>query len=339
MPRLPDVIQFLSSAGKRIYRIPCQAFSAFTARVYLVLGAGPPTLIDTGSGQGESCQNILDGIDTVRREFGESVRIKDVRRIVITHGHSDHYGGLSAVLARTDAEVCIHPLDAGRLTACRESAVVALRNLRRLLVEAGTPPEVTAEFLSHHGQSSEPIPSVPVNVERLACDEMDGLRVLHTPGHSPGHVCLVADDLLLCGDHILARTIPQLWPESLRPYQGLGHYLDSLRNVRAIPRIRIALPGHEPIIEGLYERIDAIERFQSRRIAQIADLVRAASQPMTIWDIAGSVYPRTGGFFALLAFLDTAARVEYLHCRGRLRLANLDRIEADQHAAWAYETA
>ncbi|NLE38046.1 MAG: MBL fold metallo-hydrolase [Pirellulaceae bacterium] len=339
MPRLPDVTQFLSSAGKRIYRIPCKAFSAFTARVYLVLGAGPPMLVDTGSGQGESSQNILDGIDTVRREFGESIRIEDVRRIVITHGHHDHYGGLPAILARTDAEVCIHPLDARMLTAGRECAVMAFRNLRRFLVEAGTPPEVISEFLVHEWQWPKPFQPIRVNIDLLGRDEMDGLGVLHTPGHSPGHVCLVADDLLLCGDHILARTIPQLWPESLRPYQGLGHYLDSLRVVRAVPRIRMALPGHEPIIEGLYERIDAIERFQTRRITQITDVFETAGRPMTIWNIAQDIYPQTSGFFALLAFMDTAARVEYLHQRGRLRLVNLDRIESDDDATWEYGLA
>ena len=51
------------------------------------------------------------------------------------------------------------------------------------------------------------------------------LQVLHTPGHSPGHVCILVGDILLCGDHILARTIPQQWPESLAACAGLSHVL------------------------------------------------------------------------------------------------------------------
>ena len=74
MPKLPPVKRFEASNGVRVYRIPCQVFDYLSARVYLLLGAGPPTLVDTGSGQGESTAQILAGLKTVRTEFGESVR-------------------------------------------------------------------------------------------------------------------------------------------------------------------------------------------------------------------------------------------------------------------------
>jgi glyoxylase-like metal-dependent hydrolase (beta-lactamase superfamily II) len=336
MPRLPDVQQFLSSGGKRVYRLPCKVFPEFTGRVYLVLGAGPPTLVDVGSGQGESTRNILAGIETVRRDFGESVHIEQIERILITHGHSDHYGGLPDMLALTEAEVCIHPLDGRLITAAHEFAVIARGRLRRLVRQAGTPEDVATEFLTHYWKMPGGLPSLPVNVDVLAGDEVDGMRVLHTPGHSPGHVCLLVDDLLLCGDHVLARTMPQLWPESLRAYKGLGHYLESLRVVRETPRIRIALPGHEAIIEDLYERINAIERSQHRRVGHVISVFDEMERPLTIWDISSRSFPQTAGFFGLLAFMDTAARVEYLHERGRVRLANLEQIADDGEAAWEY---
>jgi len=59
---------------------------------------------------------------------------------------------------------------------------------------------------------------------------------------------------------------------------------------------------------------------------------------MTMWEIAGAIYQQTAGFYASLAFMDTAARVEYLHQRGRLHLANLEAIEAEPQAAWQYQT-
>jgi len=271
MPRMPEIRQFVSSGGIRIYRIPCKVLADLTARVYLVLEAGEPTLVDVGSGQGESTKNILDGFDTVRREFDESIRIEDVERILITHGHVDHYGGLPDVLQHTQAEVCIHPLDSRLSTASVECVTLVRRNVRRLLQQAGVPPDVAAGLLEQHWQLPGEFPTLRVNVERLEEDEVGGLRVLHTPGHSPGHVCLVADDLLLCGDHILSRTIPQLWPESIRPYKGLGHYLESLHKVRGLSGIRLALPGHEAIIEDVPKRIDEINRSERRRINHIVE--------------------------------------------------------------------
>ncbi len=70
MPVLPPVKKFVSQTGVRIYRIPCQVLPALSARVYLLLGAGPPTLVDTGSGLEMSTRHILAGVGTVRQEFG-----------------------------------------------------------------------------------------------------------------------------------------------------------------------------------------------------------------------------------------------------------------------------
>ncbi|MBN2216291.1 MAG: MBL fold metallo-hydrolase [Pirellulales bacterium] len=336
MPRLSEVQQFLSSGGARVYRIPCKVLGELTGRVYLVLGAGEPTLVDAGSGQGESTQNILDGLDAVRRAFGESTDAAHIKRIIVTHGHLDHYGGLGELLARMTAEVWIHPLDSRAIAAPEESAALARHAARQVLVQAGVPEETGRELLAHHWLAPREPPAAITNVKLLETNAIDDIRVLHSPGHSPGHVCLLVDDLLLCGDHILPRTIPQLWPESLRPYKGLGHYLESLDRVRAVPGIRLALPGHEAIIEDVYRRIDEIRRSQTRRIQYVADLMRRANGPTTIWQIARGLYQQTAGFFALLAFMDAASRVEYLHQRGALRVANLEQIESDPRAAWQY---
>ena len=81
MPALPPVKKYVSNSGVRIYRIPCQAFETLSARVHLLLEAGPPTLIDSGSGVGHCTRHILAGLDAVRTQFGEPVQLTDIRRI------------------------------------------------------------------------------------------------------------------------------------------------------------------------------------------------------------------------------------------------------------------
>jgi glyoxylase-like metal-dependent hydrolase (beta-lactamase superfamily II) len=104
-----SVKQFVSNSGVRLYRIPCQVFETLSARVYLLVGAGPPTLVDTGSRLEASTRQILDGLEAVRAEFGEAVGAGDIGRIILTHGHGDHVGGLGELLRRMSAEVAIHP--------------------------------------------------------------------------------------------------------------------------------------------------------------------------------------------------------------------------------------
>src|SRR5689334_10796265 len=105
---LPATQRFVTSSGARIYRIACEAFPELVAFVHLVLDAGVPTLVDTGSGYGESNAQILAGLESVRSDFGESISLADIRRIIITHGHIDHFGGLPFFVEQTSAEVAVH---------------------------------------------------------------------------------------------------------------------------------------------------------------------------------------------------------------------------------------
>ena len=122
--RPAPVQKFVSNTGVRIYRIPCQVFDGLSARVYLLLGLPTPTLVDAGSGLGACTRHILAGLETVRREFGERVRASDIGRIIVSHCHMDHIGGLSELVPTAGARVAIHALDRSAVTAHREFTVV-----------------------------------------------------------------------------------------------------------------------------------------------------------------------------------------------------------------------
>ena len=63
---------------------------------------------------------------------------------------------------------------------------------------------------------------------------------------------------------------------------------------------------------------------------------RKAARPLSLNDIALQSYPEVTGFRALLAITDIGSRVEYLHQRGQLAVANLDEIERDEAAVFQY---
>ena len=136
---------------------------------------------------------------------------------------------------------------------------------------AGVPAEQREELLHHHVRQQKPFPPIPIDLAIEDGQTLDGMEFIHTPGHSPGHVCIAVGDVLLCGDHILPHTMPQQWPECVRPYTGLGHYLESLEKVRRRGQCRVGLGGHEPTIEDLAKRIDDIERSQWRRLDRLVN--------------------------------------------------------------------
>jgi glyoxylase-like metal-dependent hydrolase (beta-lactamase superfamily II) len=339
MSTLPPIQRFESNTGARIYRIPVEVFPGFIAYCYVLLEAGPPTLIDTGSGLGNSNDHLLRGIALVRDQFGEALELRDIRRIFITHGHIDHFGGVAFMQEQTDAQIAIHTLDRRVLMAYEERVVIATKDLRVYLERAGVKDELRRRLMEMYGIAKKTFRSVNVDFSLAENTEMDGMRFIHTPGHCPGQVCILVGDVLISADHILARITPHQAPESITPYTGLGHYLQSLDRVAQIDGIRLALGGHEDPIDNVYERIEAIRSSHQRKLERILDILQQASQPCTISDISKTIYPERHGYDVLLALEEVGAHVEYLYQHGQLAVCNLDEVEREDNPALQYGLA
>ena len=117
-------------------------------------------------------------------------RIDELDRIICTHGHPDHIGGLQELVRdRDDVEVLIHPDD--------------LAGLQRPLREALARTEDRAERRGRIIQYLTRAPAAPVAIQDgEVLPMLGGLRVVHTPGHTPGSICLYAEGLrvLFTGD-------------------------------------------------------------------------------------------------------------------------------------------
>jgi len=168
----------------RLWRIPAGPFD-FVNSFAIVEEDGGVTLVDTG--MPSSLKRIEAGLATMGKAF------PDVHRVVLTHAHGDHAGGAAKVKEKTDAEVSISAIDAP------------------FAREGYAPPRdgstLGGKFLNLLGKKGNKFAPVVIGEEFADGDVLPiggGLRVVHTPGHTPGHVALLheADGVLITGDSI-----------------------------------------------------------------------------------------------------------------------------------------
>jgi len=327
-----EVRTYETFAGARIFQIPLQEFPILWGFVYLVWIDGPEdepyrVLIDTGSGFGESNRDLEEGFRQASQILKQPVGLGNLTHVFITHGHIDHFGGLSYVRPRTQARIGVHELDLRNLTNYEERLLVVSRRLDSFLTEAGVPAERRRELIDLYNFSKSLYHSTRVDFTY----EASGMRVgpfefLHVPGHCAGHVCIRLQDVLFSGDHVLSELSPHQSPESLTSFTGLAHYLNSLDTLQAwAGDIRLILGGHRAPIRDLGSRLAELRRVHRTRLDKVAEYL---TQPHTVADVSQELFGDVHGYNVLLAFEEAGAHVEYLAQRGRLRIANPDDLES-----------
>jgi len=332
----PTRERYESNTGVKIYRMPVEAFPNFYVYTYLLLDGSTPTLVDTGSNIEKSHEDLLANFEAIRQDYGESIQIEDIQRIIITHGHIDHHGGLTFVHDRSDAAIGIHALDRRIINNYEERVIVATKNLRVYLQRAGIKPEYADSLMEMYGFFKRQIQSEAVDFLLEEDKPLDGMNFYHVPGHCPGQVCIQIGDIMLTADHILSRITPHQAPETITNYTGLGHYLESLKKIEKVEGVRLALGGHEAAIDDVYGRIVDIREDHDDKLNRMLDIVRDSDTPMTISDVSKTMYPDMKSYNILLALEEVGAHIEYLYEHGELAVTNLDEVEATDNPALQY---
>ena len=142
---------------------------------------GQVTLVDAGTKGAPG--RIVAGLE----HMGSSP--SEVTRIIATHAHPDHVGGLNNLLGRTGARVAVHERDAAYVREGKGPVLDAATLLGRLL---------------RHGLRSTPTQVDEELTDGQVINVGGGLLVLHTPGHTPGHIALLHEPsgVLITGDSI-----------------------------------------------------------------------------------------------------------------------------------------
>ena len=172
-----------------------------------------------GDRKTKTCALIDPAFDTQRiLKIAEEAGFT-VTHVINTHSHSDHTAGNRAVIAATGAKLLIHAIDAERLNTVLNST------FSRVL-----------------GGKSSPAPDILLQDRDVITIGASSLKTIHTPGHTPGGICLYAEGHVFTGDSLFVEAVG-------RTDLPGGSSLQLLRSIKekiyTLPGSTIVWPGHD----------------------------------------------------------------------------------------------
>ena len=180
----------------------------FASNCYIVGSeiAGEGIIIDPG----DEAEQILNKVKDLQL---------DIKLIALTHGHIDHIGAVKEINKATGAAICVHTDDAQSLKGWRMGSILG---------------------------SSYPAPPPPDRLLKGG-DSIDigdlHFSVIHTPGHTPGGICLLGEGVVFTGDTLFNYSVGRTDLDGGSGYQ----LINSLQTkIMVLPDDTIVYPGHGP---------------------------------------------------------------------------------------------
>lgn len=281
-----------------------------------VIEGDPLTLVDTGVRTPESRAALEGALDQLG--YG----LADIERVVLTHGHCDHAGGVQTIRdAGASLECWAHEADV-RLVECYAEVILERADaMKELFREYGVPEPLLSrvhrerlkalEVDRREGEATR-VDRVMRGDDRVEWKDFS-LRVLHSPGHTPGHVLLEDEEagVLFTGDTVMGQVMPyteNFYLSALpdpqdalrrRPrFRGLSELRASLRRLRGRP-YKALLPGYGGVIRRADRAIRDTLLYYDVRLQRIDRGLRslaAIGQEVTAFELWKALFPQDEPF-------------------------------------------
>jgi glyoxylase-like metal-dependent hydrolase (beta-lactamase superfamily II) len=271
-------------------------------------------LFDTGMHQPGSMEHLERALQMC------NLRVEDIRLVLCTHAHSDHYGQAATIVARAGCELWMSP-HYEHMTQWANDNDAAMSRRLEIARQSGVPEEPLRRYAEQRKDHDSGIAAVIepdkalVNGVTVATD-LGPWTVYETPGHAPSHVCFFQPErrLLISGDHLLGR-ISLFFDYGYSP-DPVGEFVNSLGVVERLGA-RLCLAGHGRTFTDVHAHIEGNRKLVAERSQRI--LAAMAPAPTTAFEIVPQIYddvPFSQGTAPWL-LMETLSFLDHLELTGR----------------------
>jgi len=249
---------------------------------------------------------------------------EDIRKIILTHMHPDHFGMAGWFQSQSGAPIYISERELHTVHYIWYAWAAREVNMRHYFQKCGLPENLVETAIQAGNSTAALTAPLPKQIEPLPADGQIVIgdrtfSVITAPGHSDGQALFyhAPEELLLSGDHVLLKITPNigLWPES--DPAPLARYLASLDALCDLP-VKLALPGHKSVIHNWQARINELQAHHAQRLALLHE---KSARGITVFQAAGEIFDlsRLTQHEIRFALAETLAHLEYLGDTGALQ--------------------
>jgi glyoxylase-like metal-dependent hydrolase (beta-lactamase superfamily II) len=272
----------------------------------------------------DALEALTKGLDQL------GIRLEDLRTLVVTHNHPDHYGLAGRLVKLASCGLMMHHLDAVHIESRYVSMASLEAEMEHWLRIHGSPSEDLMAMVKGSEAILERIniakPDIEVSGgEKVTAGDSEW-EIIWTPGHSVGHICLYERQrkAFLSGDHILNPISPSVGLHAQSMGNPLSDYLSSLESIRSL-EVETVLPAHGDEFVGFQQRIDELMEHHEERLQEILAIL-GRSESATAYEVATGMTWNLEGkfefwppFMRRLATTEALAHLELLVSRGTIR--------------------
>jgi glyoxylase-like metal-dependent hydrolase (beta-lactamase superfamily II) len=219
--------------------------------------------------------------------------IEDIRLVVCTHAHSDHYGQAATIVERAGCELWMHP-NHEHMSHWATDPEAALELRLEVARQSGVPEEPLLRYAAERAKNHESGIAAAIEPDRpllpgvVVHTDLGPWTVHETPGHAPSHVCLFQPErrLLISGDHLLGR-ISLFFDFGYSP-DPVGEFVHSLDVVEAL-HARLCLPGHGRTFADVHAHIEGNRKLVAERLDQTLAAL-SEGEPLTAFEVVPRIH-------------------------------------------------
>ncbi|MFX1478095.1 MAG: MBL fold metallo-hydrolase [Promethearchaeota archaeon] len=249
--------------------------------IYIIAGSDG-VIFDAGYGNRRSVRTVVRQFKKIEHEYNNENQNFKIKRILVSHAHSDHFSGLNKLSEKLGLKVILTKRIAGIIkdktnfekrykeNDHEDFLRISRRFTRGIKLYLRNLGEKTfykwifgLSYLNKPYEIIEENSDIWINNEKW--------KIFHSPGHSTDHISLYSEEkgILFSGDNVLKMRSTWLGP----PESNLKDYLETIRYMQNLPKLKLILPAHGDIIENTTETLTAILERMKEREEQVLHVI------------------------------------------------------------------